>query len=43
MDSPSMGLGVAYFRFTLNSSTTRNPLTRLFIWAGVILFVYLLA
>lgn len=43
MDSPSLGLGVAYFRFTLNSSTTRNPLTRSLAWTGVILFVYLLA
>jgi preprotein translocase subunit SecG len=43
MDSPSLGLGVAYFRFTLNTTTTRNPLTRSLAWAGVIFFVYLLA
>jgi hypothetical protein len=24
MDSAALGLGVAYFRFTLNNSTTRN-------------------
>ena len=42
MDSSSLGLGVAYFRFTLNSSTTRNPVTRSLAWAGAIFFVYLM-
>jgi hypothetical protein len=42
MDSPSLGLGVAYFRFTLNSSTTRNPVTRSLAWAGDYPFVYLM-
>ena len=43
MDSPTLGLGVAYFRFTLNSTTTRKPLTRSLAWTGAVLFVYLMA
>ena len=37
MDSPSLGLGVAYFRFTPNSSTTRTPLPAHLLGRGTIL------